>query len=178
MSGADLFSLYRRATQSVFRLEARQRYAVPAESAQLRAFSEGRPLPPDEAVARSMEVIRDATSAGTRIYRVHVIDLPLTAYLRYEMAAYAENIQVGEEVSIAVRSWHPDLARLTDDFVLFDADTARSSMVLMRYDEEGRIASRDYSENPADIARARHDRDLAMAHALPLSEFTTLADTG
>jgi len=178
MSGADLFSLYRRSTQSVFRLETLQRYAVPAESAQLRAFTEGRPLPPDKEVAKSMEVIRAMTAAGTRVYRVHVIDLPLTAYLRYEMAAYAENTQAGEEVSIAVRSWHRDLARLTEDFVLFDADTARPSVVWMRYDRQGQIISRDYSESPADVARARRDRDLAVARAVPLSDFTTLADTG
>jgi hypothetical protein len=178
MSGADLFSLYRMATQSVFRLETLQRYAVSAESAQFRAFSEGRPLPPDKEVAKSMEVIRVLTAAGRRVHRVHVIDLPLTAYLRYEMAAYAENIQAGEEVSIAIRSRHGDLARLTDDFVLFDADAAHPSVVWMRYDQQGRITSRDYSEAPADVARARRDRDLAMTHAVPLSDFTTLADTG
>ena len=45
-------------------------------------------------------------------------------YLRYELAAYRENIDAGEEVGIAVRSWHPDLADLTEDFVLFDPGTA------------------------------------------------------
>ena len=176
--GADLFSLYRAAAQSVFRLETLQRYLVSAESLQLQAFSEGRPLPPDEQVVKSMKIIRALTGAGTRVYRVHVVDLPLGSYLRYELAAYAENIQAGEEVSIAVRSWHRDLARLTEDFVLFDADSDHASVVWMRYDQQGRVAGRDYSDSRADIARACRDRDLAMAHAVSLSEFTALADTG
>ena len=77
------------------------------------------------------------------IQRVHVVDLPLTAYLRYEMAAYRENIDAGEEVGIAVRSWHPDLAALTEDFVLFDHGGEDEAMVWMRYDHQGQLTGRD-----------------------------------
>lgn len=175
---ADLLALYRQATREVFRLEARQQYAVEAEAAQMRAFAEGRPLPYDPAVQRSMDIIRQATAAGTRIYRVHVVDLPLTPYLRYEMSAYRENLAAGEEVFIAARSWHHDLAWLTQDFVLFDPGTGRQAVVWMRYDADGRITGRDYSDDPADIARARCGRDLAMAHAVPLHQFAAVAEAG
>jgi hypothetical protein len=178
MSSPNLFSLYRRAARSAFRLETRQNYAVPAESAQFRAFNQGQPLPRDEAVARSMEVIRTAVTAGRRIYRVHVLDLPLTPYLRYELAAYAENVRAGEEVGVAVRSWSSDLNDLTEDFVLFDAETSMPALVWIRYNDQGEVTGREYSDSPADIARACRDRDLAMAHAVSLSDFTTLADTG
>ncbi len=175
MSEVDLLGMYGRATLEVFRLEAQPRYAVPAESAQLRAFTEGRPLPFDPEVDRSMQVIRTAVA---RIHRVHVVDLPLTPYLRYEMAAYQENIEAGEAVSIAVRAWHPDLAALTEDFVLFDPGSDHQAMVWMRYDDRGQLTGRDYSADPADLALASRHRDVALAHAVPLREFASLADTG
>jgi hypothetical protein len=173
----DLLALYGQATREAFRLETRQVYAVPAESAQFRAFTEGRPLPADPHVDRSMQVISTAARAGVLIHRVHVVDLPLAAYLRYEMAAYAENTAAGEDVRIAVRSWHPDLAALTEDFVLFDPGSARQAMVWMRYDDQGRLTGRDFGTG-SDLALATRQRDVALAHSVPLSEFAHLAEAG
>ena len=178
MSDIDLLGMYGRAAHEAFRLEAHQEYAVPAEDAQFRAFTEGRPLPSDPRVDRSMQIIRTAITRGCRIRRVHVVDLPLTVYLRYEMAAYRENIDAGEEVGIAVRSWHPDLAELTEDFVLFDPGTKQQAMVWMRYNEQGQLTGRDHSDEAADLARAARQREVALAHAVPLREFMTLAETG
>jgi hypothetical protein len=169
----DILALYTRATREAFRLETRQMYAVPAESAQFRAFMEGRPLPPDPHVNRSMQVISTAASAGVRVHRVHVADLPLTAYLRYELIAYGENITAGEDIRIAVRSWHPGLARLTEDFVLFDSQ----AMVWMLYDGQGHLTARDYSDSTSDLATAVRQRDLALAYSISLSEFGNLIQT-
>jgi hypothetical protein len=173
----DLLALYSQATREAFRLETRQVYAVPAESAQFRAFTEGRPLPADPHVNRSMQVISTAASSGVLIRRVHVVDLPLTSYLRYEMAAYAENIDAGEDVRIAVRSWHPDLAAPTEDFVLFDPGSDRQVMVWMRYDDQGRLTGRDFGTG-SDLALAVWQRDMTLAHSVPLSEFAHLAEAG
>lgn len=172
MNGADLLELYDAAGEEAFRLEAQQRYAVDAEDAQFRAFTEGRPMPSDPHVDRSMQIIRAATGRGCRIRRVHVVDLPLTVYLRYELAAYRENTDAGEEVGIAVRSWHPDLADLTEDFVLFD----HAAVVWMRYDDQGQVAGLAFSDKPADVALAAGYRRTALAHAVPLREFMTLAE--
>jgi hypothetical protein len=51
-------------------------------------------------------------------------------------------------------------------------------MVWMRYDDQGRLAGRDYSHDSADLALASHHRDVALARAVPLREFISLADTG
>jgi hypothetical protein len=178
VTDVDLFALYERAAASVFRLETQPRYAVPAESARLRAFEEGRPLPTDPAVSRTLDVIRGLAAAGKRVYRVHVLDLPLTRYLRYELTVYAENVAAGEEVRIADRARDPRLAGLTDDFVLFDGDTDGAAVVWMRYDSGGRIIGREYSTSDQDVRRCCRERDLALAYSVPLDEFTLAADTG
>ena len=78
MTDVDLLGMYGRAAEEAFRREAQQRYAVPAEDAQFRAFAEGLPMPSDPHVDRSMQIIRAATARGCLIRRVHVMDLPLT----------------------------------------------------------------------------------------------------
>jgi hypothetical protein len=178
VSGVNLLDMYSRASEEAFRLETQQRYAVPAEDEQFRAFTEGRPMPSDPRVDRSMQIIRAAAARGCRIRRVHIVDLPLTVYLRYELAAYRENIDAGEEVGIAVRRWHPDLAELTEDFVLFDASSAHAAVVWMRYDDQGQLAGLAYSDKPADLALAAGYRGAALTHAVPLREFMTLAEAG
>lgn len=177
MSDADLLALYRQATSEAFRLEARQQYAVEAEASQMRAFAEGRPLPSDPDLDESMAIIRGLVAADVRVHRVHVVDVPLSAYMRYEMVAYRENIEAGEQVSMAVRAWHADLAALTDDFVLFDPGTSHEAVVWMRYDQGGRLVGRDYSDAQADLARARAHRDIAVAHAIPLDQFAAMPET-
>jgi hypothetical protein len=178
VNGINLLDMYSRATEEALRVEAQQRYAVPAEDEQFRAFTEGRPMPSDPHVDRSMQIIRAATARGCRIRRVHVVDLPLTMYLRYELVAYRENLEAGEEVGIAVRSWHPDLAELTEDFVLFDPGSDHSAVVWMRYDDRGQLTGLAYSDKPADLALAAGYREAALAHAVPLREFMTLAEAG
>ena len=178
MADVDLLGRYRSAAEEAFRLEAQQLYAVPAEDAQFRAFTEGRPLPSDPQVDRSMQIIREAAARGCRTRRVHVMDLPLNLYLRYELAAYRENVNAGEEVGIALRCWHPDLAELAEDFVLFDPEGPRPDVVWMRYDDHGQLAELVHSDKPADVALAASYRDTALAHAVPLGEFMGLAEAG
>jgi hypothetical protein len=173
----DLLALYRGARREAFRLETQQQYEVPAESAQYEAFLLGLPIPPDPAVEQSMQIIRDATARGVRLYRAHVVDLPLTDYLRYEMAAYEENTAAGEEVFIAVRT--PRLAvALTGDFVLFDSGTPQQSVVHMHYDAEGHLAGTHHTSDSAFVDTAIRLRDAALAHAVPLRDFTALAEAG
>jgi hypothetical protein len=170
MSMVNAFALVEKVTREAFRLETRQRYDVPDERPLLKAFLAGQPAPESDSMARHGAVTRSLRAAGKRRYRVHVVDLLLILYLRYELNGYRENIQAGEEIFIADRSWHPDLAALAKDFLLLDGDTDHASVVGYRYNDDELLA-RDYSEDPADIQICRRHRDLAMAHAIPYAEF-------
>lgn len=176
MSDVDIFALYRGCVRSAFRLEARNRYAVPWEEEQLAAFAEGRPEPPSESLDRSNQMIRELVDAGRHISRVHVVERPLTPYLRWELNAYARNIRAGEEIRIADRAWHPDLEDLTEDFVIFDAETDEPSVVWYDYDEEDRLLGYRYSESPTEIERCRRERGIALEHAVNLDEFMAMLD--
>jgi len=175
MTPAELFETFR---ESAFRLETLQHYVLAEDEPRRRAFREGRPLPPRPGKTESMRMVRDAVATGKRVHRVHVVDLPLSAYIRYELAVYPENIAAGEEVRIARRTAHPGLKELDSDFWLFDAEADNPAVVWFRYTPAGQILARDYSDDANDIRRACDQRDLALAHSLPLNEFIALPAVG
>ncbi|MGQ0775323.1 MAG: DUF6879 family protein, partial [Pseudonocardiales bacterium] len=167
----DAFALLEKITEEAFRLETRQRYNVPYEEPLIRAFEEGMPPPENESMTRHMTSVTSLRMAGKRRCRVHVIELPLTPYLRYEIDGYRENIEAGEEVFLADRAWHSDLIELTEDFLLLDGDTDHASVVWYRYNDDDELLARDHSDDTADIELCRRHRDLAVAHAVPYEEF-------
>jgi hypothetical protein len=175
MTLAELWDTFQ---ASAFRLEVLQYYVLAEDEPRRRAFREGRPLPPRPGKTESLRMISDAVGAGKRVHRVHVVDLPLSEYIRYELTVYPENVAAGEDVRIAPRSAHPSLLDLTADFWLFDADADRPAVVWFRYTPGGQIISRDFSDDPDDVSRAREQRDLAVACSLPLSEFRALPAAG
>lgn len=175
MTLTELWETFR---ASAFRLEALQYYVLAEDESRRQAFREGRPLPPRPGKTESLRMIVSAVAAGKRVHRVHVVDLPLSEYIRYELAVYPENIAAGEDVRIAPRFAHPGLRDLTTDFWLFDADTDRPAVVWFRYTPDGQVISRDFSDDPGEIGRARGQRDLAVACSLSLNDFLALPATG
>jgi hypothetical protein len=174
MKPEGMTPLYENSERSVFRLEALNVYDVEAEAEEIRAFEARLPFPKVPEMERFMEGNRRLVARGVKLQRLHVVDFPLTPYLRFELAAYDMNVKSGEEILVADRAWHPDLADLTQDFALFDAETSHPCAVWMHYDVAGKPGEYDYTEDPADVARCIRLRDVALAHAVSLEEFRTL----
>ncbi len=125
----------------------------------------GRPMPvrtPEnhEGIARLQ---RDA-ARGFRRYRVHILDQPLTDYLRFEIYLYLDSVAIGSEIYVVDRDTHPDLAELRVDFWLYDDETG----VRMSYDDEGHFL---YPELINDLEPYRKTRDTALDHAEPLTDY-------
>lgn len=160
-----LFTTFER---SAFRLETLAQYLVTEEAEEFAAFQAGRPpsrrTPDDDGWLR---MIAQDTAAGKRWYRVHVVEDPLTPYLRYELACYPDSVAAGEQVLIADRDAHPELALLgREDFWLFDDQL----VVRMRYDDEGHWRGAEQAPD-AEVDEYRRRRDLAVAHAVPLGDY-------
>ena len=174
MTPADL---YRDCSLSAWRIEALQHYAGTGDEERQRAFREGRPLPPPgPGKLEDLKLIARLHREGRTIGRVHVVDRPLSEYLRYELAAYAENAAAGEEVRIADRSAHPELAEIASDFAIFDAEAdSEAAVILFNYDSDGVVRGYEISYDPETVERCRDLLDLAYAFSVPLSEFTAAA---
>lgn len=161
----DLRRIGGAAKDSAFRLETLPQYLVPQEVESFADWKAGRPMPvrtPENHEGLAL-LKRDATR-GFRRYRVHILDQPLTAYLRFEIYLYLDSVAIGSEVYVVDRDTHPDLAELREDFWLYDDEIG----VQMFYDGEGHFL---YPELIDDLEPYREMRDTVLRHAEPLTGY-------
>jgi hypothetical protein len=112
-----------------------------------------------------LRLVREATTAGRRLARVRVVDLPMNDWTRYSYALSAHNVAAGEDIRYLGRS---DAAGLPDhDYWLFDS----SRLVVMRFDETDRFVGGELVEDPTSIVQANYWRDAAWHKALRRDDF-------
>ncbi|WP_018654032.1 DUF6879 family protein [Actinomadura flavalba] len=154
----ELFSSFQR---SAFRLETLDAYSIPGEQATLQAFLAGEPQPESHRNAPWAASVREITRAGKRMFRVHIVQRPLSDYLRYELSwGYRRNQQAGEEFFILDVTNRPNPLAGVSDFWLFDDETA----IVMEYTEAGEFLGAEIAEN---VGLYRTHRDRAVAEAEP-----------
>jgi hypothetical protein len=166
LDGGEFEQLFHDVRASWFRLETLQRYDAEYERDKLAAFLRGEPLDPLPASWQAM--IREHVAAGRRLERVHVIEEPLSDYIRFELAAYPQNIEAGEDVRvIPVRdgSWPAGVPR--HDYWLFDD----ADLWLMDYDDAGALYGVELVDDPAVLDEHRAWRDAALAQSIALADY-------
>lgn len=157
----DFDKLFRTFEREAFRLETLDDYSQSGGVDAYRAFLAGEPQPESYKSAAWVTTVRNATGAGKRMYRVHVVSRPLTDYLRFELGwGYVRNQAAGEEFYILDTTEQPDPLDGVPDFWLFD----ESAVVSMQYDDAGRFVGADV-EPDAEAWIKR--RDAALASAVP-----------
>lgn len=155
---------------TAFRLETLQYYA--GEDEDVDAFRRGLPRAQRSVVTSSyLRRLAIATLAGKRWERVHVVDSPLTDYVRYELAAYVESAAVGEDIRIGDRAVSPQLADLQQDFWLLDEAAPAAQALIMDYDGQGRFLGARRADDPGTLAWCRQARKIALRHSVPLNAY-------
>jgi hypothetical protein len=155
---------------TAFRLETLQRYAVTYEREAFERFLAGEERGEFPGIAEWIEgTVTPAITSGKRLHRVHVVELPLSDYVRFESGwAYSHTAAAGEEIRILpVRQgeWPTELPHY--DYWLFDSATVLS----MRYDEQGNFESAEFEDDPALIVHANRWRDAAVMLSIPYPDF-------
>jgi hypothetical protein len=101
--------------------------------------------------------------------RVRILAEPPTDYQSWELWAAPWHAQAGEQIGYLTRSQANALGLPTRyDWWLLD----EQAVIVMRFDETGRIAGKDLVTDPGIVAEHREWRDLAVRHAVPAEEFT------
>jgi len=166
-----------RFARTAFRLETRQDYTG-ATGPRYNFWRRGEPMP--ERSPRTspwLAHVAATTAAGKRWERAHVVDQPLSEYMRYEMVVYAENVAAGEDIRIVDRTTHPRLEMLAEDFWLFDAhDPSLAHAVFLEFDGGGYPIRFERTSNQGRLAVCRSQRDLVWSLAIPLAEFLAAHD--
>lgn len=163
-------ALFDAARESVFRLETRQTYAIPADDVELIAFRTGAPRP-ERSVRTSPWLRRIAvtTANGVSWSRVRVVEHPLTEYTRFELVAFVESQAAGEQVRLT------DNAAPTEDFWLIDGRTNLPVGVWMRYDEHGNLLARERVTDRSMLASLADVQDSTWEAATPLNVWLAAA---
>jgi hypothetical protein len=170
----DFDGCFDRFRSSAFRLESLPLYSIPGDDEAITAWRSGRARP-QFSVRTSPWAARLATTsmAGRTWRRVRAVDLPLSDYVRWEMAAYAESSVLGEEIRILRRSG--EFTGLDRDFWLFDADTDEPFAIAMVYDEEGRQGEHRLVEDPETLGSYSRLARRTWASGVPLNDFVAAA---
>lgn len=180
MTPDEFDACFDRFQQSAWRLETLQRYTIAEEEARIQAWREGKPRP-ERSVRTSPWLRRVAvsTAEGKDWGRVHVVEHPLSEYLRYQIEGYIESVAAGEEIRIAEKSADPSLADLGPDFWLFDGGSPEAFAILMSYDADGHWLGAEYTTDPETLEKCRQARALALRHSVPLNVYlaNSRADT-
>lgn len=159
-------------TESWFRLETLQAYSIESERDEYEEFLRTGQLAANRKEDWRALIARHA-SAGRSLRRVHVIEEPLSDYLRYEIAAYVGNHAAGEDIRLIPVSrgkWPEALPRDTD-FWLLDDGLPNGSAWAMDYDDSGAFHGAEQVEDPVRIETYRRWRDTALAMAMPLNDY-------
>jgi len=163
---AELFHRFRR---SAWRWEARTHYALDYEEADFRQFLAGTPAdPPDVPWWRPwLDDMQSLTQQGKTIGRVRVLAEPPTDYQRWEMWATPWHAAAGESIAYMTRTRARSLGLpLDDDWWLFDDEL----LLLMRFDDVGRIDGKTLVTDADIIARHCAWRDAAISNATSTGE--------
>jgi hypothetical protein len=147
-----LLDAFETAQHSIFRLETLQHYAGDRE-AEL-----------GEAKQHWCDLVRRRTADGVTMTRVHVVEHPLTDYMRFELTqSYPPNTRAGEDVRIVPAPVKGLPERF--DFWMFD----ESSAWLMRYDDAGQLtAVLDVSDDGSKMDICRYYARVALERSTPL----------
>lgn len=149
---------------SLFRLETLQNYSGSSEDEALADWRRTGAVPLTDELRQWCERVQRRVQDGCRVQRVHVVTEPLTDYMRFELASYAPNVEVGEDVRIipvsADGQWPIDVPSETD-FWLIDAQRLWS----MRYAADGAWLGAELVTDPHRIVDANTARDAALAQS-------------
>lgn len=172
VTSPEFDALFASFKHTAYRLETLQQYDVSYEIGSYRAFLAGQPMPRDAAKNAWVDMLSEATMAGKTVQRVHLVNEPLTDYLRYEMEwSYAPNADFGEDIRILPSSAAPshDLARLgiLSDYWLFDS----SDLWVMEYDHDGAFVHIEQLGDPGWIVECAYWRDAALHYAIPYHDY-------
>lgn len=165
MSGIDLYAEFDRMESEAFRLQQLQSYAG-VKGPEWEAWQAGKPLPEITPETHPfLKKVSGYTTAGRRVYDVHIIEWPLAEYTRYALAVIPIAAWTGSENFMVDREAHPDLATLTEDFWMFD----EQRVAVMCYDDQERFVEATWPTEPIEAYLAR--RDLAMKYAVPFDQW-------
>ncbi|MBB6171322.1 hypothetical protein HNR23_001382 [Nocardiopsis mwathae] len=156
---------------TAWKLEVRDRYAIPQERETLQRFLTTGDIGRDESDLETSWWHRNVVQSrkeGKIWQRVRVVTEPLSNYIRWEHAVTRYNNAAGEDIRWLPRD-HSAVNQLPDlDFWLFDS----KRLCILHFDENDEVTSFEVIDDPLIVAQHCQWRDIAWHYATPHDEYT------
>lgn len=156
--------------QSAFRWEGQSSYRLDYEQEEYDRFLAGNPTPPPEVAWWRPWLDRLAVMTGEEgktMSRVRVLDAPATPYQQWELWAAKWHAQAGEDIRYMSRAAAAGLGLPLDhDWWLLDGER----LIVIRYTSSGEESDIELVTDKGEIALHEGWRDLAMSHAVPVTD--------
>ena len=150
-----------------FRLEALQAYNIPDERPLIDLFDRGAEQPEWHRLRPWTEQVRGLIAAGRTMSRVHIVNMPLSSYLEFEINwGYTSNAAAGEQIFLRSDSLGIEAF---EDFWLIDDKT----VIQMRYAADGSWLGAELIDSPELVLPYREAMHVALDGATPLEQFLT-----
>lgn len=167
--GDEFMSMFTSIKQSSYRLETLQSYGESSESSPFHDYSRG--VTPDPSFMDEWcQILKANVNAGHSMRRVHIVDLPLTQYMRFEIeCCYQLSDVAGEEIRLLDRSIIPPglLKSINEDYWLFD----RSTIMVNDYDVSGALYQARITTDPKAVAFYAHIEEKTWELSVPFRQF-------
>jgi hypothetical protein len=151
--------------RSAFRMETLQTYGIPGEQEEVSLYLQGAPKP-DDPDSEWHQGIRNNVAAGKTMQRLKVVRRPFTDYTRFLFDwGIPDNVAAGEDYRILDVTGRESPVP-EQDYWMFD----ESTVVLMNYNPDGSVRSRDVVES-GDVAEYLRWRDVALKESVPFDEY-------
>lgn len=157
-----------------FKVETFQSYKASFEEPAFLAFRQGELDKARELLRQNL--LRDPAAAYSKIRergiafrRVHIVDLPLTEYLKFEIESYRVSTELGEEISFALKDEVSKSALPAPliDFLLFDD----ARLILHNYNASGEWNGAEVLTNGKEVSPYVALKGLLLDVAIPMEEF-------
>ena len=163
--------MFRGFRASAWRLETLDHYAMDYEAPDFRRFVAGQRASLSQAAwfRPWLDQIAELARQGREVGRVRILAEPPSDYQRFEMWCAQWNTAAGERIGYLARSRALEIGLPVDlgDWWLFDD----ARLVLMGFDEAGRITGKELVTDPVIVAQHCEWRDLAVRYATPAEGF-------
>lgn len=138
--------LLNKASKEVFRLETLDEYKVDEEVEEFERYRSGKysfdklKKISEGGLSNYLQVIKNAKDRGVNIFRIHIVTVPLTKYLKFEIeTGYYISENYGEKVFLINRNDLNKVNNLNEleisDYWMFD----EKYVLPIKYDKEGRF---------------------------------------
>ena len=125
-------------------------------------------------LSEQSDLWKEATARHINIIRVHIIDLPLTEYMQYEILTYKISQKYNEKIHLMTREEAEKLGIFEEieDFLLFDDN----NLIIHYYDDKGNYDHSVISEESDDLSKYIQVKKKLLTSSMNLNKFMATYD--